>query len=75
MQTKIKKHRFKVYIRECKRCGEFTEVPTKLTKFCLGCKVILNKERIEKSLIVRRKNKKNELNNNDRCMGELKTFA
>jgi hypothetical protein len=55
----LKTHRFKVYIRECKRCLEFTEVPTKKTKYCEKCKAIINKERIDKSLKAREVNKQN----------------
>jgi hypothetical protein len=65
---KIKTHRFKVYIRECKRCGEYAEVPTKLTKYCAVCMDIVEKERIENSLKARRANKENELNNNNNIL-------
>jgi hypothetical protein len=65
------KNRFKVYIRECKRCGEYAEVPTKLTKYCALCKIEVEKERVKNNLEARRKNRENELNSNNGNVVEL----
>ena len=62
-KKKIRSNKFKVYIRLCKRCDEYCEVPTKRTKYCSPCREILEKERIAKSISVRRQN---EFNNNNR---------
>jgi hypothetical protein len=54
---KIKKPKrancFKVYIRQCKRCGEYCEVPTPLSRFCATCLEIVKKEKIINSLKAR----------------------
>jgi ABC-type ATPase with predicted acetyltransferase domain len=52
-QLQTKTHRFKYYLRECKKCGEIFKSNTKKCKVCNKCKPIINKERIRNSLISR----------------------
>lgn len=54
-----KQHRFKIYIRVCKRCEElgeeniYFETPSRLCRYCPICKEIIKEEKIIKSLKAR----------------------
>jgi hypothetical protein len=54
---KIKKPRrancFKVYIRLCKGCDEYCEVPTPLSRYCESCLKEVKKQKIINSLKAR----------------------
>ena len=46
-------NKFPYYLRQCDRCDEFFKSPTKKRRLCKGCKIIVNNEKIEKSLKAR----------------------
>ena len=48
-----KVHKFKFYLRQCNRCNEIFEAPTKKCRICDLCKPLVNKEKVERSLIAR----------------------
>lgn len=75
---KIKKPKrancFKVYIRQCRRCEEYCEVPTKLTRYCKECLKIVKQEKSINSLRARGCYKPNdERNSNNDKLGTITT--
>jgi len=46
-------NRFPYYLRQCDRCDEFFESPTKKRRLCERCKEIVNNEKVKKSLKAR----------------------